>query len=152
MKVAATESLQIRARHQGDNPLIGALGGEAFGEFSEGAAARSLGLAQDGITLVAVRGHAWCGFVVFEMSAPRVAHLTAIAVPETERGRGVGRALFRAVSRAAKKRGALLVTLCTAEHNLAALDLFTKEGARIVRRLPNYYPRGQTALELQKTR
>jgi ribosomal protein S18 acetylase RimI-like enzyme len=72
-------------------------------------------------------------------------------VVESQRGRGVGRALLDAAERAAADAGARALELVTAEANLAALELFLKSDYRIVRTLPSFYPRGQTAHVLRKT-
>lgn len=59
---------------------------------------------------------------------PGTAHLFAMWVDPVERGRGVGRALVRAVAARAKERGAGEVTLCVTEGNDAAAALYASSG------------------------
>jgi ribosomal protein S18 acetylase RimI-like enzyme len=76
--------------------------------------------------------------------------LVAIAVVERERGRGVGSALLKAAEIRARAGGTPGITLHTAEANVAALELFTKRGFRVRRRLRRYYVGVFDACELVK--
>jgi ribosomal protein S18 acetylase RimI-like enzyme len=91
------------------------------------------------------------GFVTLETSREGRAVVLAIAVDPEAQGQGVGERLMRAAERHARQCGARVLGLCTAEANLAALDLFHKRGLGIVRRLPRYYSRGQNACWLEKS-
>jgi ribosomal protein S18 acetylase RimI-like enzyme len=108
-------------------------------------------MAQRHVTLVAVRSAAPIGFAVMEPGdAVRSAELVAIAVLRTQRGRGLGWQLLRAVERAAAARGAPELRARTADFNLAALDLFLRSGYRIVARHPRYYRDRFDACELAR--
>jgi ribosomal protein S18 acetylase RimI-like enzyme len=106
-------------------------------------------MARTGTTLVAELSGRFAGFAVVEFEG-RSAHLAAIAVREADRGLGVGAHLLQAVEALGRKRGAQTLQLCTADSNLAALDLFLKRGFRIEKRLSRFYARGQSACQLAK--
>lgn len=82
--------------------------------------------------------------------AKDVAYLQAIAVTETHRGRGIGKALLLAVERVAQRHGAEALELATSQANLSALELFLHSGYAIVSRKSRYYERGQDAVILRK--
>lgn len=144
--------LGIRTRKGSDKAFIAALAREAFGEFSPGSARHTVAMSEEphARTLVAVQGRERLGFAVVRVGRDRIARLDAIAVDAGWRGRGVGRQLLCHVEVHARERGAVRLELATAEANLAALDLFLKEGYRIERTLRRYYPRGQDAHLLAK--
>jgi len=78
------------------------------------------------------------------------ASLDAIAVVVAERGKGFGKLLLAGIEKLAFERGAVEITLVTAEANLAALDRFLSAGYAVARRLERYYPRGQNAVSMRK--
>jgi len=132
-----------------DDAFVRSLSELAFDEFSSNAGASTLNLARRYGGFVAERGGRAVGFAILSLSG-RAAELAAIAVSEPERGRGVGRSLLSACEDAARRAGAPLLTLRTAEANLAAFELFHKRGYRVVRRLPRYYAGVFDACELTK--
>ena len=140
----------IRTGVASDGPFIRELAGEAFTEYSLAAQRGILRMAAQGATLVAVIDGRRVGFAIVEFSSSSSAHLTAIAVVERERGRGIGERLLDAVERMVHARGVRSLMLVTAESNLAALDLFVRRGFVRADNLPEYYARGQNAVRLTK--
>lgn len=139
----------IRRLRPSDDAFVRALAEQAFGEFSSHPGGSTLAMAHRYGGLVAERDGRAVGFAVLRVDHSG-AELAAIAVVEEERGRGVGRALLDASESAARRAGAPLLTLRTAEANLAAFELFHKRGYRIERRLPRYYAGVFDACELTK--
>ena len=90
------------------------------------------------------------GFAAVGDEGDGVLSLHAIAVVRGERGRGIGVRLMRAFEQLAVRRGARRLELCTADYNLAALDLFYRQGFRLLRRRERFYERGQDACILIK--
>jgi len=92
------------------------------------------------------------GLVTVEWGAGEdLAYLSAIAVVDQERGRGVGRKLLDQAEREARRSGARGLRLHTANSNVAALELFLKRGFRIHCRWPRFYLGKYDACELVKT-
>lgn len=100
-------------------------------------------------TLVAEQRGEAVGFVVLEREGDRTFAISAIAVRTSHRGQGVGEQLMREAEHEARARGAKLLTLTTAQANVAALSLFLRLGFRIRGRRPRYYG-AQPACELHK--
>ncbi len=161
----ATEEIAIRPYETGDDAFIAALAGEAFTEFTLRAVSHTLDMVHRSSTLVALqrpglgvarRAQAEheplrrVGFVALAEESDGVVMLNAIAVIDRERGRGVGRRLMLAFEGFARGRGAERLELCTADCNLAALDLFYRCGFRLLRRRHRFYERGQNACILVK--
>jgi len=90
------------------------------------------------------------GFAAVGDEGDGVLSLHAIAVVRGERGRGIGVRLMGAFEQLAARRGARRLELCTADYNLAALDLFYRQGFRLLRRRERFYERGQDACILIK--
>lgn len=90
------------------------------------------------------------GFATISDEGDGVIMLNAIAVVRSERGRGIGHYLMLAFERFARVRGGRRLELCTADYNLAALDLFLRHGFRLLRRRERFYDRGQDACILVK--
>ena len=145
------ESLEIRRAEAGDESFIVELSREVFSEYTPRAGPRALAMsAEHGArTLVATVGKRRVGFAVV-VAGGRRAHLDAIAVSESARGRGVGKRLLRSVEAEARAAGASSLVLVTADSNLAALDLFLRSGYRVTAKHARFYPRGQSALRLEK--
>jgi ribosomal-protein-alanine N-acetyltransferase len=129
---------------------VRALSRDAFGEFAREPVDSTLAMALRFEAYVAERNHEPIGFAILRLGHADEAELAAIAVVERERGRGVGRSLLRAVETAARRAGASSLSLHTAEANLAAFELFHKQGYRLERRLPRYYVGVYDACELKK--
>jgi ribosomal protein S18 acetylase RimI-like enzyme len=132
-----------------DEPFISELGRSAFAEYSFRAGPGSVAMARRGRTLVACERDAPVGFAVVELPGS-AAHLSAITVDESARGRGVARSLLLAAESAARSAGARALALVTAESNVAALELFLRNGFERVGRVARYYQRGQDAVRLEK--
>lgn len=143
--------LKIRVLEGADAAFVKELGELAFGEFSRDAGRSTLWMAEHHPTWIALRGDERIGFAILRVVTRGFAELLAIAVGERERGRGVGRALLERAESAARVRGAAGISLHTADANVAAVDLFTKCGFRVVRRLSRYYRDVYDACEMRKT-
>lgn len=165
----AAERLSIRPYHTGDEGFIAALAHEAFDEFTPFAVPHTLGMVRRCTTLVALRElgpmhdapaaertrpaqgrRRRVGFAAIADEGEGVIQLNAIAVVRGERGRGIGHYLMLAFERFGRLRGGRRLELCTADCNLAALDLFIRHGFRLVRRRERFYDRGQDACILTK--
>jgi ribosomal-protein-alanine N-acetyltransferase len=147
LRVAA---LRLRRLTPGDHDFVRELSRDAFAEFARDPVATTLAMALRFEAFIAERDHSPIGFAVLRLGQGGSAELAAIAVLEHERGRGVGRSLLRAVEIAARGAGASSLSLHTAEANLAAFELFYKQGYRLERRLPRYYVGVYDACELRK--
>jgi ribosomal protein S18 acetylase RimI-like enzyme len=142
--------VRIRPAQAGDHGFIRELGLSAFSEYSLHAAREVMAMANRGRTFVADEGDRPVGFVVLEPERAGTVHVSAIAVFETARGRGVGRTLLEHAEAAARAAGARALSLVTADGNLAALELFLRCGFRRVHRSDRYYARGQPGIALNK--
>ncbi len=145
----AHRGLRIRPYRSTDQAFVEQLAGEAFAEFSQRPGAHTLSMLRTGSTLIAERDGRPVGFSVTDFRGEGPAHLVAIAVDYQERGLGVGSALLAAEQARARRRGSPALELCTADGNLEAIDLFRRRGFKILRRVPHYYARGQTACVLR---
>jgi ribosomal protein S18 acetylase RimI-like enzyme len=160
----ATESLTIRPYESRDDDFIAALAFEAFDEYTPRAVLHTLGLVRRCTTLVALqalparedaepgarRRCARVGFIAVGGEGEGTLVLNAIAVVRGERGRGIGHRLMMAYEELGRERGTRRLELCTADYNLAALDLFFRFGFDLVARRPRFYGRGQDACILVK--
>jgi ribosomal protein S18 acetylase RimI-like enzyme len=146
---ATSPPRSIRRRIPADTTFIRTLGKAAFGEYASGAGDGAMRMASRAATLVAIEAARRLGFAIIEPEGT-VAHLSAIAVIEEARGEGVGRALLRAAEQLARSEGADRLVLVTADSNVAALQLFLRNGFQRSPRQPKAYPRGQKAVVLEK--
>lgn len=164
----ATEDLSIRPYASTDDEFIAALAHDAFLEYSPRAVPHTLALVRRCTTFVAVREgrrrdapplagmadslrrQSRVGFVAAGDEGNGTLSVHAIAVVRGERGRGIGERLMGAFELLARRRGARRLELCTADYNLAALDLFYRRGFRLLRRRERFYERGQDACVLIK--
>jgi ribosomal protein S18 acetylase RimI-like enzyme len=144
------ETLTIRPYQAADVGFVARLAHEAFDEFTSRSVSHTLDIVGRFTTLVAVRSGRRVGFISLDADQGGIAQLHAIAVVGRERGRGIGQRLLFAFEKLAYSRGARRLELCTADCNLAALDLFLRSGFAIVRRRPRFYERGQNACILAK--
>lgn len=150
MRVHAAPRAVVRRGDSTDHDFIGRLAREAFGEFSNAAASNTLAMVKTGISLVAEKGGRRVGFAIVDLPGQRLAHLSAIAVVYSERGTGVGALLLSRAEHLARQSGATRLELCTADSNVAALELFFKSGFVLSHRHDRYYGRGQAACRLVK--
>ena len=151
MGVELATAVRILALRASDRSFVLALSNAAFSEFSPEPARSTLWLAEHFVSLVAEREGAPVGFVVVRIERDKLAELVAIAVVENERGHGVGRALLKAAEIRARAGGGTGVVLHTAEANLAAFELFVKNGFRVRRRIRRYYVGVFDACEMVKS-
>jgi ribosomal protein S18 acetylase RimI-like enzyme len=99
---------------------------------------RGLGRAGDGQVLAAVHGQQILGTVMLQpwphagnvVRTPDEAEIRALAVAPGAQGRGVGRALLRAVTDRALGQGVHHLMLCTQPEMLAAQHLYAAAGFR----------------------
>lgn len=141
MSALVGSPVTVRLRRPTDSPFLNRLVVDAFGEYSPNGATTALQMVERLFTLVACRDGEPIGLASLEQMSPTVVALQALAVLERERGRGVGRRLLRESERQAAEWGARSLTLHTAEANVAALELFSKNGFVVERRLRRYYRR-----------
>jgi ribosomal protein S18 acetylase RimI-like enzyme len=141
----------VRRFAPNDSRFVAELAERAFAEYGGHPSRYTLRSIErsDTRTWLAVEAGVPVGMVVLELVGIR-ATILALAVVESARGRGIGRSLMQTAEREAQANGAERLSLCTADSNLAALDLFLRRGFRIVHRRPGYYARRQTACELAK--
>ena len=142
--------ITIRRSVPADVAFLRELAHEAFSEYDgdgERAAARVIAMAAHTHALVA-ESSSRLGFVLVSVERG-AAHISAIAVVRSERGRGIGTRLLAAAETLARDRGARFVDLETGEANLAALDMFLSAGYRIEGRIARYYRTGYDALTLR---
>lgn len=144
------EGIAIRPYQADDVPFVARLAHEAFSEYTKRSVSHTLDIAASFTTLVALRSGRRAGFIAVDANRDGTALLHAIAVSRREQGRGVGQRLMLAYERLARARGARRLELCTADCNVAALELFLRSGFRIVRRRARFYERGQAACILVK--
>jgi ribosomal protein S18 acetylase RimI-like enzyme len=146
----ADTQLEVREYEAADDDFVARLARAAFLEYTPVAVSHTLSMVRSLTTLVALRGTRRVGFIAADVGRGESANLQAIAVVESERGRGVGRRLILEFERLARSRGAKRLSLSTADSNVAALDLFYKRGFVLERRRERFYPRGQNACILVK--
>jgi ribosomal-protein-alanine N-acetyltransferase len=148
--VLVTRDISVRPYQSEDDEFIASVAREAFLEFTPRAVQHTLDMARHFRTLVALHGAARVGFITFSGRSGDVYVVQAIAVRRGQRGRGIGHRLMQAFETLARAEGARRFELCTADCNLAALDLFLRRGFRISRRRERFYERGQAACILIK--
>jgi len=141
----------VRPFEAQDSSFVAELAERAFAEYGGHPSRYTLRTIErpDTCTWLAVEAGFPVGMLVLQLVGAR-ATILAVAVVERARGRGVGRLLMQVAEQHAQTHGAKRLTLCTADANLAALDLFLRRGFKIIRRRPSYYARQQTACELEK--
>lgn len=97
-------------------------------------------------------GGALCGSaVVLFRRGVAAARLYSIAVSDTCRGKGVGRALLEAALQAAVDRDRLILRLEVREDNPAAIQLYQKAGFEQTGTTEDYYEDGATALRFERS-
>ena len=73
-------------------------------------------------------GYVRLGFPTPLVSNAHVRQIQGLAVADETRGKGVGRALIRAVVEESRRQGALRITLRVLGHNTPARELYESEG------------------------
>jgi ribosomal protein S18 acetylase RimI-like enzyme len=152
MRALSAAVAVIRRATPSDARLIRELAQVSFGEYDPRASrtTANMMLEPEARTLVAERGGKLLGFVILRRQAGKALAVNAIAVTPAERGKGVGKRLMQAAEHYARSHGIDRIALCTAQANLAALDLFLRRGFTITGRAAAYYWRGQPACTLEK--
>ena len=148
--VLVAENIIVRAYEPEDDDFLARLAHEAFDEFTPRAVPHTLDMVRRYHTLIALRSGRRVGFLTLSGQARDVFVVQAIAVSAKNRGRGIGHRLMLAFESIAAAQQAERLELCTADCNLAALDLFLTRGFRIQRRRERFYERGQAACILVK--
>lgn len=146
---SSAAAFRTRRRTDEDDAFIVELGRRVFGEYDRNAATTTASLARRGRTVVVCNEVEPVGFVILEPPSGGAVYLSAIAVVEVARGKGAGRALLRAAESLAKADGASRLELTTADSNVAALELFLRNGFVRTAGVGDY-GRGQPALRLRK--
>jgi ribosomal-protein-alanine N-acetyltransferase len=95
-------------------------------------------------------GFAMIGLVEDEDPVQKACELLAIAVEHDKRHKGIGQMLMKAVDKKAVEWQTERIVLHTAEENLPARSLFTKNGFIPWGMKPHFYPAGQDALVMSK--
>ncbi|MEZ4299673.1 MAG: GNAT family N-acetyltransferase [Polyangiaceae bacterium] len=157
-----TGVVTVRPRSPADDGFILHLSGSAFGPYSstpDRSVAAMMG-SRAARTVVAEIGGEPVGFAIVSFEAlrkpygpwarPVLASLDAIAVHESARGTGAGRALMDAVEHLARSQGAISIHLRTATENRRAQALFVASGYRRAAELPGMYRGGQSAFAMMK--
>jgi ribosomal protein S18 acetylase RimI-like enzyme len=143
---------QIRQASKADEHFAVRLAEQAFSEFDPHAARTTASLLREvgAETLIALVGGKPAGFIVLGGTGAGVTHVNAIAVAPDQRGKGVGKRLMQEAERCARLRGAKLLSLHTAQANLAALSLFLRCGFSITQRNASGYSRPQPTCRFEK--
>jgi ribosomal protein S18 acetylase RimI-like enzyme len=103
----------------------------------------------DYVVLVARRDGAPCGFIrVHPRGVAGSPYVASVAVAESERGRGIGKALLDATE--ARYPKARYVFLCVSSFNKRARELYERLGYRLVGELPDYVVDGYSELLMGK--
>jgi ribosomal protein S18 acetylase RimI-like enzyme len=152
MHALSEAGLAVRDVAPSDAQFIHQLSRAAFGEYDPraGRTTANMMLEAGSQTLVAARSGTPIGFVILRRQSSEVLAVNAIAVTPSERGKRVGKRLLQAAEQYAKSHGFGRLSLCTAQANLAALDLFLRAGFVITDRTAIRYFGGQPACKLEK--
>jgi ribosomal protein S18 acetylase RimI-like enzyme len=146
-----TAELTIRPRRPSDDASIVALSERSFAVYSADAAAVARSMIADAASAVVVAelGELFAGFAVVAFHRhprrfgpwvrPLVARLDAIAVATPFQRGGVGHRLARRAESIAIARGAIALSLTTAEDNRPARGLFKRLGYQTLCVLPDTY-------------
>jgi ribosomal-protein-alanine N-acetyltransferase len=95
-------------------------------------------------------GFAMIGLIGDEDPVQKACELLAIAVESDKRHKGIGQMLMKAVDKKAVEWQAERIVLHTAEENLPARSLFTRNGFVPWGLKKHFYPAGQDALVMSK--
>jgi len=77
--------------------------------------------------------------------------IESIAVAKKWRRKKIGTALLKKLITSFKKRGVKKITLHVRESNLSAISFYLKNNFKIVKKVENYYPGGESALLMETT-
>lgn len=153
----------IRPARVDDEEFLVALSARVFRLYSRdaGSAMRRMMRSRTSEIAVAEHGETRMGFVVVDIKAlgrpygplkrPSVAHLDAIAVRPNMSSQGIGHRLLAHAEKVARARGAVSLSLLTAETNTEAQRLFRSAGFQVLAPFDNVYADGQRALSMFKS-
>lgn len=152
MAVLSKPKIAIRPATFADDEFVLELATSSFHEYDPHARVTTARMRHESgaQTLLAVRGDAPLGFAIVGRIQAGTWAVNAIAVAPQERGRGVGQRLMRELEQRALRAGVSVLSLCTAQANLAALDLFLRLGFVIKNRHVVRYWGRQPACLLEK--
>lgn len=100
------------------------------------------------LLLVARAGNRTVGYAMGELH-PKGAELISLAVTPSYRNRGIGRKLLRRLLLRLERNGIGRVFLMVRETNESAIRLYRGFGFRRIRRVPEYYADGETAIRMR---
>jgi len=104
------------------------------------------------ILIVATLDREVAGYaLVLFRSGSKGSRLYGIAVARNAAGRGIGRTLLSTAEQQSRERGCEAMSLEVGVQNQRAMDLYTRNGYRPIRKMPGYYSDGSDALRLGKT-
>lgn len=152
----------IRPAQDEDEDFLISLSARVFRVYAHDAASAMRRMMRNGKNAIAVAEHneTRIGFAVVAVEAlgrdygplqrPSVAHLDAIAVRPNMSGQGVGHRLLAYAENLARKRGAVSMSLMTAETNIDAQRLFRSAGFHVVATFDEVYLGSQRGLTMIK--
>lgn len=100
--------------------------------------------------LVAEKEARIIGFVAGVISAPQQARILMLAVIESERAKGVGRALMDSFIREAKLRGIRRIELEVRVSNIGAIKFYRRYGFTIVNTIKAFYTDGEDGYKMMR--
>lgn len=107
----------------------------------------------DSISLVAQVGKEIVGFIIGQirfLKGMKIAHIYTIDVAIKHRRKRVGETLLAEIEQLFIKEGAKVCYLEARQNNIAALELYKKQGYTVVERLSDYYSEGLHGVRLEK--
>ncbi|MDF2693711.1 MAG: hypothetical protein K0S65_2094 [Labilithrix sp.] len=152
----------IRPARLDDEDFLVALSTRVFRAYAHDAARAMRRMIRTRTSAISVAEHAETriGFVVVDvrdlgrdygpLKRPSVAHLDAIAVRPNMSSQGIGQRLLAHAESTARARGAISMSLLTAETNTDAQRLFLNAGFQVLASFEDVYIGGQRALSMFK--
>ncbi len=111
---------------------------------------RSLLTEEEFRTFLACDQGAVVGAISIVLLPPGQARLVSIATMPEHRNQGIARRMLQKAEEVALAEGSGLMTLEVGTANLAALNLYLKEGFKIIGIIPDYYGRSRDAFYMEK--
>jgi ribosomal protein S18 acetylase RimI-like enzyme len=158
----ALHTLALRPARADDADFMATLSGRVFAAYSRDPETAVLRMASErgaDVFIAEAEGEP-VGFGVLESTRyegdfgpfhrPAVARLEAIAVRPDLFGRGVGKRLLAHAEALARERGAVSLSLLTAENNARARRLFGRHGFQALVVIEGAYARGQRGIAMIK--
>ncbi|MEM2912547.1 MAG: ribosomal protein S18-alanine N-acetyltransferase [Candidatus Bathyarchaeia archaeon] len=120
-----------------------------FEAFSKGQIA-SLLLSPNSVSLVAKENNEILGFIIGIIYDETVGHIFTLDVAIKHRRKGVGLKLLRELEKIFREKGVKACFLEVRMDNLAARQLYEKQGYREIEELKNFYRKGVHGIRLKK--